>query len=111
MSVVFFFFFKQKTAYEMSVSDWSSDVCSSDLLERRRKSQATVAIPRSLRPDHGAPLSFAQQRLWLLHEMNPRNYFYNVPRGLRLLGSLNVDALSHALNEIVRRHETLRTSF
>src|SRR3546814_18990369 len=35
MTIVFFFFFKQKTAYEMRISDWSSDVCSSDLIGRR----------------------------------------------------------------------------
>src|SRR3546814_4469082 len=40
-SVVFFFFFKQKTAYEMRISDWSSDVCSSDL-ERRDRDRANI---------------------------------------------------------------------
>src|SRR3546814_2029019 len=44
-SVLFFFFFKQKTAYEMRISDWSSDVCSSDLLEKRRAAlEGKVAV-------------------------------------------------------------------
>src|SRR3546814_1106518 len=45
---LFFFFFKQKTAYEMRISDWSSDVCSSDLA--RRRSPALRAEPRHVRP-------------------------------------------------------------
>src|SRR3546814_14477599 len=49
--VVCFFFFKQKTAYEMRISDWSSDVCSSDL--RRGRSDAQVQIGRSDRPRGG----------------------------------------------------------
>src|SRR3546814_9184428 len=46
----FFFFFKQKTAYEMRISDWSSDVCSSDLTERRGK-QAAGGIPARKRSE------------------------------------------------------------
>src|SRR3546814_15303729 len=49
MSVLYFFFFKQKTAYEMRISDWSSDVCSSDLrtwLDRQRPAKAQLADPR-----------------------------------------------------------------
>src|SRR3546814_2332335 len=44
----FFFFFKQKTAYEMRISDWSSDVCSSDLLWPDRRTQAVARDPRRL---------------------------------------------------------------
>jgi amino acid adenylation domain-containing protein len=57
------------------------------------------------------PLSFAQQRLWVLDQMEPANPLYNIPRGLRMRGSLNVGALERALNEIVRRHESQRTTF
>jgi len=57
------------------------------------------------------PLSFAQQRLWFLQQMNPQSPVYNVPVASRLLGKLNVKAIEQALNEIVQRHEILRTTF
>ena len=57
------------------------------------------------------PLSFAQERLWFLDQYEPDKPFYNVPFGLRLSGPLNVAALGQSLNEIIRRHETLRTTF
>ncbi|NEU76690.1 non-ribosomal peptide synthetase [Hassallia byssoidea VB512170] len=57
------------------------------------------------------PLSFAQQRLWFLDQLTPNNPFYNVPAALHLKGSLNSIALEQTFNEIVQRHEALRTSF
>src|SRR4028118_24923 len=57
------------------------------------------------------PASFAQQRLWFIDQLVPGNAFYNVPTALRLTGSLNLTALEQAFNEIVRRHEALRTRF
>ena len=57
------------------------------------------------------PLSFAQQRLWFLDQLEPGSAFYNVPAAIRLNGRLDVRALGEAFQEIVRRHETLRTSF
>lgn len=57
------------------------------------------------------PLSFAQQRLWFLDQLESGSVFYNVPAAIRMSGRLNISALSHGLQEIVRRHETLRTSF
>ncbi|MEH2022776.1 non-ribosomal peptide synthetase [Nostoc sp.] len=57
------------------------------------------------------PTSFAQQRLWFLDQLAPGNPFYNVSTALRLKGSLNFTALKQTFNEIVRRHETLRTTF
>ncbi|BAZ14328.1 amino acid adenylation domain-containing protein [Calothrix sp. NIES-4071] len=55
--------------------------------------------------------SFAQQRLWFFDQLLPGNAIYSVPTVIRLHGSLHVGALEFALNEIVRRHETLRTTF
>jgi hypothetical protein len=58
-----------------------------------------------------APLSFSQQRLWLLQRLEPESTSYNVARAHRLRGVLDVGALEGALGEIVRRHEALRTTF
>ncbi len=63
-----------------------------------------VARARRLR------LSFAQERLWLVDQIDPGNPAYNVPEPLRLLGPLDVAAYERALREIVRRHEVLRTT-
>ncbi|KYC42605.1 non-ribosomal peptide synthetase [Scytonema hofmannii PCC 7110] len=56
------------------------------------------------------PLSFAQQRLWFLDQLIPNNPFYNIPLALNLTGSLNQAALEKTFNEIVQRHEALRTN-
>ncbi len=56
-------------------------------------------------------LSFAQQRLWLLDQLEPATAVYNLPAAVSLEGSLDADALEHSLEGIVRRHETLRTTF
>ncbi|MBE9190290.1 amino acid adenylation domain-containing protein [Gloeocapsopsis crepidinum LEGE 06123] len=61
--------------------------------------------------DPKLPLSFAQQRLWFLDQFNPQSPFYSLPRTVRLTGNLNVDAFHASINEIVRRHEALRTNF
>jgi len=61
--------------------------------------------------DGELPLSFAQQRLWFLDQLEPGSAFYNVPTAMRLTGKLNLPALQQSLNEIVRRHEVLRTAF
>src|SRR5258708_14791883 len=58
-----------------------------------------------------APLSFAQERLWFLEQLEPGRSVYNVPVGLRLSGRLNEGALAESLDEIVHRHEALRTTF
>jgi amino acid adenylation domain-containing protein len=57
------------------------------------------------------PLSFAQERLWFLEQLEPAIPFNNIPIALRLQGKVDADALERALNEIIRRHEPLRTAF
>lgn len=58
-----------------------------------------------------APLSFAQQRLWFIEQLQPGQATYNVPKAVRLNGPLNVAALRRSLTAIVQRHEVLRTCF
>ncbi|HEY8670269.1 MAG TPA: condensation domain-containing protein, partial [Terriglobales bacterium] len=57
------------------------------------------------------PTTFAQQRLWFLEQLQPGSISYLVPWSLRISGKLNLPALEQSLNEIVRRHEVLRTTF
>uniref|UniRef100_UPI0013DB290B non-ribosomal peptide synthase/polyketide synthase n=1 Tax=Pyxidicoccus caerfyrddinensis TaxID=2709663 RepID=UPI0013DB290B len=71
------------------------------------RAPAIVPVPRT-----GAlPLSFAQQRLWFTDQLEPGNASYNMPTFVRMEGQLDVDALRHAFDELVRRHEALRTTF
>jgi amino acid adenylation domain-containing protein len=64
-------------------------------------------VPR----DGKLPLSFAQQRLWFVHQISPDSTAYNMLEALRLDGSPNIVALEQSLNELIRRHEVLRTTF
>ena len=57
------------------------------------------------------PVTFAQQRLLFLDQLEPNSTSYSVPWSIRMTGTLNADALERTLNEIVRRHEILRTTF
>ncbi len=57
------------------------------------------------------PLSFGQQRLWFIDQLEPGNPAYNISFAIRLDGSLKVTLLERSLNEIVHRHEILRTTF
>ncbi|MEM7556783.1 MAG: amino acid adenylation domain-containing protein, partial [Cyanobacteria bacterium P01_A01_bin.84] len=57
------------------------------------------------------PLSFSQQRMWLVDQLEPGNPAYNRPTNISLTGTLNVPVLEKSLNEIIRRHEIFRTSF
>ncbi|HEY9421321.1 MAG TPA: condensation domain-containing protein, partial [Thermoanaerobaculia bacterium] len=59
----------------------------------------------------GLPLSFAQQRLWLIDQLEPGNPAYNIPLALRLTGATEPRLLERIFSEVVRRHEALRTTF
>ncbi|HEY0101335.1 MAG TPA: condensation domain-containing protein, partial [Pyrinomonadaceae bacterium] len=78
-----------------------------------RADEYEVHVPPIVPVERGGrlPLSFAQQRLWFLHQLEPDSPAYNVPAAVRLTGQLNVKALEQSFNEIIRRHETLRTTF
>jgi amino acid adenylation domain-containing protein/non-ribosomal peptide synthase protein (TIGR01720 family) len=87
----------------------------SDLAERVRSAmgfgsnvaQMLARIERTT----SLPLSYAQQRLWFLDQLEPGNVAYNAPLGVRLQGELDKDALQWSVDEIIRRHEVLRTGF
>lgn len=70
---------------------------------------ARPVLSARIRPEH-IPLSYAQQRLWFLDQLEGGSE-YNMPEALRLVGPLDVNALTQALNAIVGRHESLRTRF
>ncbi len=57
------------------------------------------------------PLSYAQQRLWFLDQLEPNSSFYNVPLALHLAGDLQADIVEKSLQKIIQRHESLRTNF
>jgi len=84
------------------------------LLQARLKKQvdASQRVRIAHRTEFGPPpLSFAQERLWFLDRLQPNNPVYNMPISIRFPGPINSAALERSINEIVRRHETLRTVF
>jgi len=78
-----------------------------ELLAHFLNQQTITKTPR----DQDLPLSFAQQRLWFVDQLEKDSPAYNMPAAIRLKGPLDIKALERSLNEIVARHEILRTSF
>ncbi|MCP4263334.1 MAG: amino acid adenylation domain-containing protein [Planctomycetes bacterium] len=70
-------------------------------------------LPELSKADHGkkAPLSYAQQQMWFLDQLNPGSVSYTVPNIMRFPFKIDIDALNMTLTEVIRRHETLRTTF
>ncbi|WP_191761493.1 non-ribosomal peptide synthetase [Komarekiella delphini-convector] len=83
------------------------------LIEQLQQQKLELTSPPILpRPkDAELPLSYAQQRLWFLDQLQPDSGSYNMPLTLHLVGTLNQPALKQSLQEIIRRHEALRTNF
>jgi amino acid adenylation domain-containing protein len=80
------------------------------LAEQQNASDASLPIQPGIRSG-AIPLSFAQQRLWFLDQLRPGNPTYNIATAVHLNGVLNVTALSQSVSALVRRHESLRTTF
>jgi amino acid adenylation domain-containing protein len=78
--------------------------------EQRRDILAQMLRDKTKKPKT-APLSFAQERMWFLNQVLPANPAFNMFNAIRLSGQLDVVALKWSLDEIGRRHETLRTTF
>ncbi|HVV68847.1 MAG TPA: amino acid adenylation domain-containing protein [Gammaproteobacteria bacterium] len=76
-------------------------------ISQLRRSDALPAVRR----DEKIPLSFAQQRLWFLHQLHPEHAFYNLGKIMHIKGQLNISVLEKAIQTIIVRHEILRTAF
>ncbi|HEU4325811.1 MAG TPA: amino acid adenylation domain-containing protein [Roseiflexaceae bacterium] len=79
------------------------------MLERAARAEAPPIVPAP--PGTPRPLSFAQQRIWFLDQLDPGSSAYNIPLALRLDGPLDPVALGRSLDTVVERHESLRTTF
>ncbi|HEX2092108.1 MAG TPA: condensation domain-containing protein, partial [Longimicrobiaceae bacterium] len=82
-------------------------------IDTARRAGSGLALPPLVAVDRSGPLplSFAQERLWFLHQMDPQGAGYNMSFPSRVIGPLDVRALGRALGALVRRHESLRTTF
>jgi amino acid adenylation domain-containing protein len=83
----------------------------SELSYPEKRKLLAQLLEKKKRTRKSAPLSFAQERLYFLDQLQPNSSLYNLPVSFRLQTSLNVDWLEKSLSEIVRRHEILRTTF
>ncbi|MGH7853180.1 MAG: condensation domain-containing protein, partial [Candidatus Binatia bacterium] len=81
-------------------------------IEILRRDRSGVAVPPIVpaRRSNQAPLSFAQQRLWFLHKLDPNLTAYNMPAGYRIRGPLNISPFERALDQIIQRHDILRSA-
>ena len=85
-----------------------------EIIELLQVADANASSTRSIsrvRRDVPLPLSSSQQRLWFLDRLDPGSAAYNIPIAMRLRGKLNIAVLQQSLDEVVRRHEALRTRF
>ncbi|GCE27610.1 hypothetical protein KDA_30940 [Dictyobacter alpinus] len=89
---------KQRQLLEQLLQQEGMDVSQLPIMPQRRDGQPL-------------PLSFAQQRLWFFDQWQPGSPVFNISRAIRLRGTLNVDAFEQSLQEIVGRHDILRTTF
>jgi amino acid adenylation domain-containing protein len=80
------------------------------LQKKDARTSAAQQISRRATRD-SAPLSFAQQRLWFLNQLEPESASYNQPKAIRLTGALDEKALQKAFDHVLARHEALRTTF
>ncbi|NEO95934.1 MAG: non-ribosomal peptide synthetase, partial [Moorea sp. SIO3G5] len=83
-----------------------------DLLQQKSNEQSCNSIPLvPVQSNGNLPLSFQQERLWSVHQLLPNSAALNVTQVIQLTGVLNIPVLQSSLNEIVNRHEVIRTNF
>ena len=80
-------------------------------LSNQRDSAPRARIRAQARNSNTFPLSFGQQRFWFLNKLDHDSADYNIPTAVRLTGTLDGAALERSINEVVNRHEVLRTNF
>ncbi|HEY6807137.1 MAG TPA: amino acid adenylation domain-containing protein [Pyrinomonadaceae bacterium] len=90
-----------------TIASLAAHIDEARLKESRYSDNAILPVSR----EQAVPLSFAQQRLWFIDRLEPNNSAYNIYAAAGLNGELNVAALERSINEVVRRHEVLRTTF
>ncbi|MEH1775243.1 amino acid adenylation domain-containing protein [Nostoc sp.] len=101
---------------EISVADFFAGMSTRSLVTKILAQITTDAIPsisltQREKTTSVQPLSYAQQGLWFINQLNPDSPTYNIPIVISLKGCINLVALQDSLNEIINRHEVLRTSF
>ena len=106
---------RQTFEVEVSLPDFLEDPTVSRLariVEQALEDGTAPSAPPLVPVERDAPLpaSFAQQRLWFLDQLEPGRASYHIPAAVKLVGRLDIPALERALNEVVRRHEALRTT-
>jgi amino acid adenylation domain-containing protein len=94
-----------------ALSDEQRRLLAQRLTKRTRAAGPATTIPRRAPELERLPLSFAQQRLWFLDQVSPLNLAFAVTEITRLAGPLDIEVFRRSVNEIVRRHEVLRTTF
>ncbi|MFN6501577.1 MAG: amino acid adenylation domain-containing protein [Nostoc sp. DedQUE01] len=101
---------------EVSLADFFEGMSTRSLVTKLLAQMATQAIPsisftQEEKNTSIHPLSFAQQGLWFINQLTPDSPTYNIPIIITFQGCVNLTALQDSLNEIIKRHEALRTSF
>ncbi len=103
---------RESFGVELSLRDFFAAATIAGLAALIEKQEITsfdhAAIPRQAR--QVAPLSFGQQRLWFINQLNPATPVHNIPVAIELNGRLDINIIERCLNEIVQRHEALRTT-
>jgi len=97
-------------ALKSEISSRKSEIISF-LHQANNQTNTSAIAPISRTENNSFPLSFAQQRLWFLNQLQPNSAFYNIPLGLHFSGQLNIAALESSLQLLINRHEILRTNF
>src|SRR5207249_6226069 len=82
-----------------------------ELIAETEKGEPATIRPVDRTRFERLPLSFAQERLWFVNELEPDGPGYNIPRAVTIRGELDIRQLEQAFNRIIARHETLRTVF
>ncbi|MBL1200096.1 MAG: amino acid adenylation domain-containing protein [Nostoc sp. GBBB01] len=101
---------------EVDVADFFEGMSGRSLVTKLLAQMTTDALPslsfiQQEKNTSHHPLSFAQQGLWFINQLTPNTPTYNIPIVINFKGCINFTALQDSLNEIIRRHEVLRTSF